>query len=45
MFLVCQVILQNHAVKGLSDFIGRSPLRQVIILSSLLAIDPLVGKI
>ena len=35
MVLVCHVILQNHGIKDSCDFIGRSPLTQVIILTKL----------
>ena len=39
MILVCHKTSQNHVIKESWDFIGRSPLRQVTIMPSLIAID------
>ena len=39
MILVCHKTSQNHVIKESCDFIGRSPLRQVTIMPSLIAID------
>ena len=38
MGLVCHLILQYHVTKRSGNFMGRSSLREVIILSSLMAI-------
>ena len=38
MLLVCHVISQDHAIKESSDFTGRNPSRQAIVLPSLVAI-------
>ena len=45
VFEVCHVILKNHVVKDSCGFIGMDPLRQVIVLSVLVAIGTLVGEI
>ena len=45
IFLIYQVILQDHIIKGSSDFMARSLLRELIRLPSLLAIDIVVLKI
>ena len=39
MILVCHKTSQNHVIKESCDFIGRSPLRLVTIMPSLIAID------
>ena len=38
VFLVCQVILQDHVTKGYSKIMGRGRLRLVTILTSLVAL-------
>lgn len=45
IFLIYQVILQDHIIKGSSDFMARSLLRELIRLPSLVAIDIVVLKI
>ena len=40
IILVCHVISQNHVIKGSFNFVGTSPLREVIILPSLVATGP-----
>ena len=45
MILVCKVILQDHVIKRLCDFMGRSSLMQVTILPSLVTIVALVVEI
>ena len=42
MVLVCHVILQDHVIKGLCDFMGSSQSRSVTILLNLVAIGTLV---
>ena len=45
MALVCHVILQDHVIKGLSNFIDKSRFKRLaIILSSLATIVPVVVK-
>ena len=43
--LVCDVISYDHLIKGLFDFIGKSPSRKLAILLSLVAKDGVVIKI
>ena len=38
MILVCHAISQDHMMKGLCDFIGKSPSTEIIILPNLLVI-------
>ena len=45
MILVCHLIFKDHVIEVLGDFIGKSPSRQVTILSSLVALVTLVGEI
>ena len=45
IFLIYQVILQDHIIKGSSDFMARSLLRELIRLPSLVAIDIVVLNI
>ena len=45
IFLIYQVILQDNIIKGSSDFMARSLLRELIRLPSLVAIDIVVLKI
>ena len=45
MVFVCHMTLKDHMIKALNDFIVRSILRQVFILSSLMAIDTIVVEI
>ena len=42
MVLVSHMISQHHVIKESYDFIGKNPLRQVIILLSLMVIGILV---
>ena len=44
MILVCHLIFEDHVIEVLGDFIGKSPSRQVTILSSLVALVTLVGR-
>ena len=44
MILVCHMILQDHEIKGSSDYMGKSPPRQITILPSLVAIGTEVVK-
>ena len=39
---VCRMILKDHMIKRLNDFMVRSSSRYVTILPSLVAIDPVV---
>ena len=39
VFLIYHVILQDHVIKGSSDFMARSLLRELITLPNLVAID------
>ena len=39
IFLIDHVILKDHVIKGSSDFMTRSLLRELITLPSLVAID------
>ena len=45
MILVCDVISQEHVIKGSFDFMSRSPSRQVIILPSFVTIGVAVVEI
>ena len=42
MGFVCRMILKDHMIKRLNDFMVRSSSRYVTILPSLVAIDPVV---
>ena len=42
MILFCQVIFQDHVIKVLCDFMGRTPSQLVTILPSLVDISTLV---
>ena len=44
IILVCCMILKDHVIKRLCYFMSRSPLRQVTILQSLVAITTLIVK-
>ena len=45
MVLNCHVISQDHVIKEPCDFMRKSPFRQVIILSSLVAIGSVIVNI
>ena len=45
MILVCLLFSQDHVVKESCDFMGRSPLREITISLSLVAIDTAVVEI
>ena len=45
MIWVCQVMSQDHVIKGSYDFVDMSPSRLVTILPSLMAIGTLVVEI
>ena len=42
MFIVFHMILQEHMIKALNDFLVKSPTRQVTILQSLMTIGTVV---
>ena len=45
MFLVCQVMSQDHVTKGYNNVVARSILRLVTILPNLMAMDTVVVEI
>ena len=45
MVSVFSVILQDHVIKGLSVFKGRSPSKSITILPSLVAIGTLIVEL
>ena len=45
MILVCHVISQDHMIKRSCDCMGRSPLKQVTMLQSLVAIATLLVEL
>ena len=45
MILVCNMILQDHLIRGLCEYTGRSPSRLVIILPRLVVIGTVVVDI
>ena len=45
MVFVCHVILQDHVIRVLCDFMFMSPLRQVTILPSFMAIGTAIVEI
>ena len=45
MVLICSVILQNHVINELRDFLDKNLSRSTIILPSLLAINTVLVEI
>ena len=39
IFLIYHIVLQDHLIKGSSDFMARSLLKEVITMPSLVAVD------
>lgn len=43
--LVCQMILQEHVIKGTCNFMGRNPFKSVKMLPNFMAMGTVVEKI